>query len=69
MSDYSGKVHRDVGGDKLTAEAGGVVAIGNMVFTVNAAGKAIVTGVPTADPLVAGQLWNNSGVLTVSTGA
>lgn len=68
MSDYSGKVHRDVGGDKLTAEAGGVVAIGNMVFTVNAAGKAIVTGVPTADPNVAGQLWSNAGVITISAG-
>lgn len=27
-----------------------------------------MTALPTADPLVAGQLWNNAGVLTVSAG-
>lgn len=25
--------------------------------------------IPTSDPSVAGQLWNNAGVLTISTGA
>lgn len=29
----------------------------------------IFSGLPTADPLVAGQLWSNAGVLTVSAGA
>lgn len=28
----------------------------------------IVSSLPTSDPAVAGQLWNNSGVLTVSAG-
>ena len=28
----------------------------------------IFTDLPTADPSVAGQLWSNSGVLTVSAG-
>jgi hypothetical protein len=28
----------------------------------------LVSGLPTADPHVAGQLWTNSGVLTVSAG-
>lgn len=31
-------------------------------------GKLLMTGLPTADPHVAGQLWKNSGVLTVSAG-
>ncbi len=30
--------------------------------------KWIVTAVPTADPHVVGQVWANSGVLTVSAG-
>jgi hypothetical protein len=28
----------------------------------------IITDLPTSDPSVAGQLWSNSGVLTVSAG-
>jgi len=28
----------------------------------------IISGLPTSDPSVAGQLYNNSGVLTVSAG-
>jgi len=28
----------------------------------------VITDLPTADPEVVGQLWNNSGVLTVSAG-
>lgn len=28
----------------------------------------ILTGIPASDPHVAGQLWNNSGVLSVSAG-
>lgn len=29
----------------------------------------LVAGIPTADPHVAGQVWSNSGVLTISAGA
>ncbi|MBB4259718.1 MULTISPECIES: hypothetical protein [unclassified Bradyrhizobium] len=68
MSNYSTKVHRDVGGDQLTVEAGGSIKFGNATFSVNAAGKLIVTGLPTADPHVVGQLWANSNVLTISAG-
>ena len=35
--------------------------------TVNG-GTVILPNLPTSDPLVVGQLWNNSGVLTVSAG-
>jgi hypothetical protein len=36
--------------------------------TLSASGVVILSGLPTADPAVAGQLWNDSGVLTVSAG-
>ncbi|MBR0903356.1 hypothetical protein [Bradyrhizobium liaoningense] len=68
MSDYSTKVHRDLGGDQLTVEAGGSIKFGNATFTVSPAGKLLVTGLPTANPNVAGQLWANNGVLTISSG-
>ncbi len=35
-------------------------------LTVN--GDIVFSGLPTSDPLVAGELWNNLGVLTVSAG-
>jgi len=34
----------------------------------NYATSIIFTNLPTADPHVVGQLWSNSGVLTVSAG-
>lgn len=36
--------------------------------TLSASGAVTLSGLPTSDPLVAGQLWNDSGVLTVSAG-
>ena len=36
--------------------------------TVSVSGTVIMSGLPTADPMVVGQLWSNSGVLTVSAG-
>jgi hypothetical protein len=49
---------------------------GNVVATATITGGLNVTGgtvimldLPTADPEVVGQLWSNSGVLTVSAGA
>lgn len=35
---------------------------------LTASGTVILSGLPTADPEVEGQLWSNSGVLTVSAG-
>lgn len=35
---------------------------------LTATGVVTMSGLPTSDPLVAGQLWNNTGVLTVSAG-
>lgn len=66
---YEPKTYKEQGGNRQTVAAGGSIKIGNAILTANAAGQVIVTGLPTADPLVAGALWNNSKVLTVSTGA
>lgn len=54
------KVSRGQGGDTLV--------LGGTTFTINAAGQVIVTGIPTADPSVAGALYSNTGVLTISAG-
>jgi len=46
------------------AVTGAVVAT-----TITASGAVILSGLPTSDPLVAGQLWSDTGgVLTVSAG-
>jgi hypothetical protein len=38
--------------------------------TIDVASEAFtITGLPTVDPEIAGRLWNNSGVLTISAGA
>lgn len=66
MSDYSGKVHRDIDGDSITLDPGAKIIFGNVTFTINAAGKLVVSGLPTSNP-GAGQLWANSNVLTVGT--
>ena len=54
----------------VTSTNGFVGAVtGNVTaVTVTATGAVIFSGLPTSDPSVAGQLWNNSGVLTVSAG-
>ena len=49
--------------EPVTAGADNVLTGANTLSgTIN------VTGIATADPLVAGQLWSNAGVLTVSAG-
>lgn len=67
MSDYSGKVHRDIGGDSITLDPSGKIVFGNITFSINAAGKLVISGLPTSNP-GAGQLWSNGGALTLSTG-
>ena len=62
------KVHKPQGGDRLHVEPGGVLKIGDTVFTADDDGNVIVTGLPVADPQVLGALWADSGVLTVSAG-
>ena len=43
-----------------TLTASGVTSFSNASVSM--------TALPTSDPLVAGRLWNNAGVLTVSAG-
>lgn len=69
MSDQNTKVYRKPGGDEMVVDKGGKLTLGNASIIINAAGLAIVAGLPTADPTVAGALWSNAGVITVSTGA
>ena len=48
----------------ITALEGTVTALAANVVTLDGTGTAI----PTADPSVVGEIWANSGVLTVSAG-
>jgi hypothetical protein len=43
-------------------------AAATVIEDLTASGTIILSGLPTSDPSVAGQLWSNSGVLTVSAG-
>ena len=49
----------------VTATLGAATSVNDLTV----ADVVIFSGLPTSDPLVAGQLWSNSGVLTVSAGA
>ena len=70
MSDstINAKVQRTSGGDKLEVAVGGSLVVGDVTITTDASGNLIFTGLPTADPTVAGALWSNAGVVTVSAG-
>lgn len=57
---YQSKVYEKQGGKELVVASGGQL-------TVESGGKVVAT-LPTADPHVVGQLWANSGVVTVSAG-
>lgn len=49
----------------VTATLGAATSINDLTV----ADVVIFSGLPTSDPAVAGQLWSNAGVLTVSAGA
>lgn len=53
------------GATTVTATLGAATSINDLTV----ADVVIFSGLPTSDPLVAGQLWSNAGVLTVSAGA
>lgn len=48
-------------------QGGNSLVIGAVTLTVSGS-NVIITGLPTSDPAVAGALWNNAGVVTVSAG-
>lgn len=55
-------------GGKIAVEDGGTVDLGAAVTLSVSGTNVLITGLPTSDPSVAGALWINSGVLTVSAG-
>ena len=57
---FSGPVVSDNGFSGTTLTTTGAVTINGTTV--------VVSSLPTSDPSNAGQLWNNSGVLTVSAG-
>lgn len=61
---FSGPIVSDNGFQGDLTEATEVVTASLQVTD----GAVVFTDLPTADPEVVGQLWNNSGVLTVSAG-
>lgn len=66
---YNSNVYLEQGGDALVLKPGGKVKVGDsIVLTTDAAGNLLITGLPTANPNVAGAVYANSGVLTVSAG-
>lgn len=63
------KVSLPQGGDSIDVADGGSINLGaDVTLTVNGA-NVIITGLPTTDPGVAGALYANSNVLTLSTGS
>ncbi len=72
---FSGPVRSENGFQTVTKNAttGAVTVTATLgaatsVTSITATGAVIFSGLPTSDPAVAGQLWSNAGVLTVSAG-
>lgn len=64
-STFSGPVRSENGFQSISKDATtGAITV---TATING-GTIILPNLPTSDPLVAGQLWSNAGVLTVSAG-
>lgn len=64
---YDTPNYRQIGGSNW--HVGGTLELGDLVtVTINAAGQAIWSGLPTADPHVVGMIWNSAGALTLSAG-
>ena len=66
---FSGPIKSDNGFEgNITGNVTGGVAGAVAATTLSASGAVTLSALPTSDPAVAGQLWNNAGVLTVSAG-
>lgn len=61
------KVSIPQGGESMNVADGGAVVLGDITLTVNGT-DVVITGLPTSDPSVAGALYSNSNVLTLSAG-
>lgn len=73
---FSGPVRSEGGFQTVTKSAvtGAVTVTSTLgpatsITSLTASGAVILSGLPTSDPVVAGQLWNDAGTLKVSAGA
>lgn len=65
---YNTKVYMEQGGDSQVVASGGSIKLGASVTLSVSGTNVLIVGLPTSDPSVAGALWSNAGVLTVSAG-
>ena len=72
---FSGPVRSEGGFQVITINGSTGTVTTNATYGANASvvnlatsGTVILSNLPTANPNVAGQIWSNSGVLTVSAG-
>ena len=66
---FQGPVRSEGGFKAITKDATTGAVTENISISYDGTNSVvIISGLPTSDPSVAGQLWSNSGVLTVSAG-
>jgi len=66
---FNGPVRSENGFKEITKNATTGVVTENISITHDGTNSVvIISDLPTADPEVVGQLWSNSGVVTVSAG-
>lgn len=62
------KVYVQQGGEVQVIADGGSIELGADVTITVSGTDVVIAGLPTSDPSVAGALWSDSGVLTLSAG-
>lgn len=68
-STFSGPVRSENGFKDITKNATTGAVTENISITHDGTNSVVIlTDLPTSDPTVAGQLWSNAGVVTVSAG-
>lgn len=66
---FNGPVRSENGFKDITKNASTGAVTTNISITYDGTNSVVILNdLPTSDPSVAGQLWSNSGVLTVSAG-
>lgn len=66
---FQGPVRSENGFKDITKAANTGAVTENISITYDGTNSVVIlSDLPTSDPAVAGQLWSNSGVLTVSAG-
>lgn len=66
---FQGPVRSESGFKDVTKNASTGAVTENISITYDGSNSVIIlSNLPTSDPSVAGQLWSNSGVVTVSAG-